>query len=104
MDFEWLFVDRGEVIYAIKGCKPLSFSKILERHVGAAVASRANPSPKVGGWGKFVKEHITGLNRKPVQKRERSRIKSDLSQQQRKGGAGWLNKVRIQKKMCKSEH
>jgi hypothetical protein len=104
LDFEWLFVDRGEVIYATKDYKPLSFREILERHIGADVAGRIAPDPEVGGWRKFVKENITIPKRKPVVKRERPRIKFDASQQKRKGGAGWLNKARVRKKIQQSEY
>ena len=94
-EFERLFVDLGEVISATRDFKPLSFRDILEAQLGSDVAGRVEPDPAVGGWGKFVKNHLP--KQKQV-KRERPRIEADLSQQQRKGGRGWLNKARIRRK------
>ena len=96
-EFERLFVDRGEVIFATRDYKPLSFREILERNLGSEMAGRVSPDPSVGGWRKFVREHLP--KPKPVRKRERPRIKVDLTQHQRKGGRGWLNKARIWKKI-----
>lgn len=104
LDFELLFVDKGEVIYATKNFKPLSFREILEKHIGFEAADRIAPDHTVGGWGKFVKENIAIPKTKSTRKRERPKIKIDLDQQQRKGGAGWLNKVRIRRKIRQNEH
>ena len=94
-EFERLFVNHGEVILATRDFKPLSFRDILEAQLGSDVAGRVEPDPAVGGWGKFVKNHL------PKQKqvnRERPKIEADLSQHQRKGGRGWLNKARTWRK------
>jgi len=95
-EFHRLFVDRGEIIYATRDYKPLSFREILERHIGAETAGRAFPDPEVGGWRKFVKEHIKKIG--PEERREQHKVKPDLAQQQRKGGHGWRNKSRVWKK------
>jgi len=86
--------------YATKDFKPLSFRDILEKHIGSDVATKAYPDPAVGGWRKFVKEHLR--RHKSVKKRERPKVKVDLSQQQRKSGCGWLNRARIWKKIRQS--
>jgi len=99
-EYERLFVDRGEIIHATRDYKPLSFKEILERHLGSDVAGKVDPDPAVGGWRKFVKEHLQ--RPKPVKRRERPMIKVDLTQHQRKGGAGWLNRARIWKKISLS--
>lgn len=91
-EFERLFVDRGEVIVATRDFKPLSFKEILEKHLGSNLARKVNPDPAVGGWRKFARDNLKAS--KPVKRRERPRIKIDLSQPQRKGGKGWLNKAR----------
>ena len=95
-EFMKLFVDRGEVIYATRDYKPLSLREILDQHLGSELAEKVSPDPSVGGWRKFVREHIP---KKPAKKRERPKIKVDLTQHQRKGGKGWLNKARIWKKI-----
>ena len=99
-DFERLFVDKGEIIHATRDFKPISFREIFEKHVGSEAAGRVDVDPKAGGWGKFVRENFP-VKTKPA-KRERPTIKSDLSQQQRKDGRGWLNKARIFRKMRNS--
>lgn len=94
-DYQRLFVDKGEVIYATRRFKPLSFREILEKHVGSETASRVSPDPSVGGWRRFAKEQI---EREPRRERMRPKVKADLDQQQRKGGSGWLNQSRIWRK------
>ena len=98
-EFERLFVDQGEVIVATRDFKPLSFREILEAYLGSAVADRVAPDPMVGGWRKFIKENIP--KPKPAQ-RERPKVEVDLSQQQRKGGHGWLNKARVWRRIRKN--
>lgn len=99
-DFEMLFVDRGEIIHATRDFRPLSFREILEKHVGSEDASRVDIDPNVGGWRKFAKQNFPARRRQS--KRERPKVKVDLSQHQRKAGKGWLNKARIYKKMRRS--
>ena len=89
--YELLFVEKGEVIVATRDVKPLSFSEILEVNLGSDMADRVAPNSQVGGWSKFIKEKI--LKPKPANKRERPKVKVDLTQHQRKGG--YLNKARI---------
>ena len=98
-EFERLFVDQGEVIVATRDFKSLSFSEILNKHLGSDLAGKISPDPSVGGWRKFVKDHI----RKPKPtKRERPEIKVDLTQQQRKQCRGWLNKARVWRRIRKN--
>lgn len=96
-EFARLFVDRGEIIFATRDYKPLSFREILDRHLGSDLSEKAFPDPAVGGWRKFVKEHLP--KPKHGKRRERPGVKVDLRQHQRKGGNGWLNKARIWKKI-----
>ncbi|MFB0543680.1 MAG: hypothetical protein ACETVR_02755 [Candidatus Bathyarchaeia archaeon] len=98
-EYERLFVDLGEIIHATRDYKPLSFGEILDQYLGSDLAGKISPDPALGGWRKFVKENFR--KPKPV-KRERPRIKTDLTQQQRKRGRGWLNKARIWKKISLS--
>lgn len=96
-DYEKLFVDRGEIIHATRDYKPLSFREILENHIGKDDAAKVDINPKIGGWRKFAKQNFPAKHQRS--KRERPKIKLDLSQHQRKGGDGWLNKARIFRKM-----
>ena len=96
-DYSLLYVDRGEIIHATRDYKPLSFREILEKHVGSEDASRVDLDPQVGGWRKFARQNFPAKKEKNVKKKEPG-IKFDLSQQQRRGGAGWRNKSRVWKK------
>jgi len=94
--FERLFVDRGEIIYATRDYKPLSFREILDRHLGSDVAGKIDLDPAVGGWRKFARENLPRF--RPSEGRDRPGGKVDPIQHQRKGGRGWLNRARIRKK------
>ena len=101
-EFEKLFVDRGEIIYATRDYKPLSFREIFEQHIGSEMADKVSPDPAVGGWRKFISEHLSKPKRR--KSRERLNVRVDLSQHQRKGGNGWLNKARIWRKLRLSRY
>ncbi len=94
-DFERLFVEHAEIIVATRDYKPLNFGEILERHLGSEYAERVDLDPRVGGWRKFARTHFQSKR----MERERPKVGVDLSQQQRKGGAGWLNMARIRRKI-----
>jgi hypothetical protein len=89
--FPELFTDRGDIIFATRDYKPLSFSEILERHLPQDVVDRINPSPDTGGIRKFIRETIT----KNQVERRRDPFIEDLSvkkqAQRKKGGRGWLH-------------
>ena len=95
-----LFVNGGEIIHANRDYKPLSFSAILSKHLDTEMVDRVDLDPRVGGWGKFIREQIP--KKKVPPKRERPQIQCDLTQHQRKGGAGWKNRNRISKKKKQS--
>ncbi len=98
-DFEKLFVDRGEVIFATRDFKPLSFREILEMHLGSEDAAKVDLDPRVGGWGKFARQHFPPKPRR----RERPKVRVDLSQQQRRGGLGWRNMMKIRRKIRENQ-
>ena len=97
-DYWRLFVERGEILFASRDCKPPSFGEILEKNLGAETASKVSLDPSVGGWRRFAREHLQGKKGMVVE-REPPRVRSDLSQAQRKNGAGWLNRGKIWRKM-----
>ena len=96
-DYTLLFVEGGEIIHATRDYKPLSFSDIFERHVGAEKSQAIDVDPNVGGWRRFAKQNFPP--KKTQEKREKPKVKVDLSQYQRKGGSGWLNQARIRRKI-----
>jgi hypothetical protein len=88
--YDKLFVDRGTVVVATRDFKVLSLKEILELHRVANAERHVPPSPNVGGWGKFVRTHIS--NRKSVSVRVREFMVDEKKPQQlRKGGRGWLH-------------
>lgn len=101
-EFMRLFVNSGEILFASRDFKPISFREIIERHLGSDVAGKVDPDPSIGGWGKFIRENLPVS--KKASKRERPAIKFDTSQQQRKHGCGWLNKAKTLKKASCSEY
>ena len=90
-------VNVGQVIYATKKYKSLDFYEILEEKIGKDYYNKIAPSPKEGGWKKFAKENFSkkSFSKEP-------KISVDLNQHQRKHGKGWLNKIRINKKIKNS--
>jgi hypothetical protein len=91
-DYSSLFVDRGTVIVATRDFKPLDFVEILERHKPSEISNAVPPSPRVGGWGKFMRDFV-GKQRR-FSKRGRpvpSKPERKGNQQRKKGGRGWLH-------------
>jgi hypothetical protein len=90
-DYDHLFVERGTVVLATRDFKLLSLKDILELHKVANAERLVGPSPHVGGWGKFVRTHIS--NRKPASRRRVREFVVDEKkpQQLKKGGRGWLH-------------
>jgi hypothetical protein len=89
-DYDHLFVERGTVVLATRDFKLLSLKDILDLHK-VANAERFVPSnPVVGGWGKFVRTHISS---RPVSRRRVREFVVDerKPQQLKKGGRGWLH-------------
>jgi hypothetical protein len=96
-DYSLLDVDKGEIIHASRDYKPLKFREILEKNLGGEAAERVDVDPQVGGWKRFARENLPKREKKTA--RGAPKIPFDLSQQQRKGGSGWLNQARIRKKV-----
>lgn len=96
-DYSLLDVDKGEIIHASRDYKPLKFREILEKNLGGEAAERVDVDPQVGGWKRFARENLPKREKKTA--RGAPKISFDLSQQQRKGGSGWLNQARIRKKV-----
>jgi len=91
-EYAVLFMNQGDIIWATRDFKPLQFYGILERHE-KAIGKRIRPiDPKVGGWGKFVREEIRKSRQKEKAEFEESpkpRSRGPI----KKGGRGWLHSV-----------
>lgn len=89
-----LFVDRGLILYATRDYNPPVFSEILEKHLTPEEVERFSPSYIKGGWGKFIREHIThsGKPKKSRAEMVREELENTKKHQQLKhGGRGWLH-------------
>lgn len=88
--YDKLFVERGTVVVATRDFKVLSLKDILELHKVANAERLVPANPNVGGWGKFVRTHVSGGKRVSVRVRE-FEVDEKKPQQLRKGGRGWLH-------------
>ena len=87
-DFKWLFVDQGQILYASRDFKALSFGEIMEKHVGPDVLDKISPDPSIGGWKRFAKEKLSTSMSRP---RKSIVVEADPRQQSKQSGRGWLN-------------
>lgn len=93
-DYEHLFVERGQILFATKNFKPPEFRDILEMHLSSEEAERVNPDPIRGGIHKFIREHITKDNSSKKKRRRRAFFepkKMKKHQHLKHGGKGWLH-------------
>jgi len=89
-DYDHLFVERGTVVLATRDFKLLSLKDILELHKVANAERLVPLNPVVGGWGKFVRTHISG--RSASRRRVREFVVDEKKPQHlKKGGRGWLH-------------
>jgi len=91
-DYDTLFIDKGTVIVATRNYKAPDFKEILERHAedkqpGKVVVS----NPRVGGWGKFVRDVVSKQKRFTKRGRLVPSESEKRKQQLKKGGRGWLH-------------
>lgn len=89
-DYNSLFIDKGTVIHATRDFKALNFKEILEKYAIENTDRYVPPNPQIGGWTKFVKDHITSNRKKKLadlyvqDKKEKQQLKQN--------GRGWLHK------------
>jgi hypothetical protein len=88
--YDKLFVERGTVVVATRDFKVLSLKDILGLHKVANAERLVPPNPNVGGWGKFVRTHVSVGRRVSVRVRG-FEVDEKKPQQLRKGGRGWLH-------------
>lgn len=86
-----LCIEKGTVVFATRNFKVLTFTEILEEH-GITEAHRfVSPNPRVGGWGKFVKDQVLS-GKSHHRRRTQSFVEEEKKAQQlKKGGRGWLH-------------
>lgn len=92
-EYAALYVDMGDVIWATRSFKPYKFQDVLERHE-KELGKRIQPiDPKVGGWGKFIREEVRKPNRGNRMKDNRIIDHSRSNSPHKKDGRGWLHQV-----------
>jgi hypothetical protein len=90
-DYSSLYIDKGTIIHATRDFKALSFKEILEQHAVLNAERFSPPDPQVGGWNKFIKDHISSQSRKkrlPEFYVSETKKKGQLKKQ---GRRGWLH-------------
>ena len=90
-EYAVLFVDQGDIIWATRDFKPPKLYDIVERHEKATGKTIRPVDPKVGGWGKFIREEIS--NSRSGRKLEFGKELANLQRHGsvKKGGRGWLH-------------
>ena len=87
-DFKWLFVDQGQILYASRDFKALSFGEIIEKYMGQDILDKISPDPSIGGWKRFAREKFSTPIKRP---RKSIAVEADPRQQSKQSGRGWLN-------------
>jgi hypothetical protein len=95
-DYLELFVERGTVIVATRKFKAPDFHDIVQRHLSSPRQSDVSNvfplNPKIGGWGKFVR-NVLGKQQSSVKRKRSVVVETDrkVCQQRKKCGRGWLH-------------
>jgi len=94
-DYSELFVERGTVIIATRKFKPPDFYDIVQKHLSLGQSDVSNvfpPNPRIGGWGKFVR-NVLSKQQHSVKRRRSAAVETDNKgfQQHKKCGRGWLH-------------
>jgi hypothetical protein len=92
-DFSGLFVDKGMVIFATKDFKMPSFREILQEHELVDIDRIIQPSPQIGGWGRFIRTIIASQKSSSLRVKQARQYMDENKQRQqlKKGGRGWLH-------------
>jgi hypothetical protein len=91
-DYSMLFVDKGTVVFATRDFRLPNLKEILQQHSLSDVDRMIQPSPMVGGWGKFVRTKITNGSAPRISRAALYQPMKKACQQLKKGGRGWLHK------------
>lgn len=94
-DYSLLFVDRGTVVLATRNFRLITLREIFEQHKIENANRLVGPSPRVGGWAKFIRTSIATCNQQGRGRRGRRSRRYEpcvkRPQQLKKGGRGWLH-------------
>ncbi len=90
-EYSLLFVDRGTVIIATRKFRLLDLNELLWKHKLVCAGEAVATDPSVGGWGKFIRTALAAQNVKRQRRQAPQKLNRDVSQQEKKGGRGWLH-------------
>lgn len=92
-DYPLLFVDRGTILFATRRFKPPDLRDILEKNKIGDAHRIIQPSPAVGGWGKFIRTVVTSqISQRRMRRAAEYSGPQKQRQQMKKGGRGWLHR------------
>jgi hypothetical protein len=86
-DYDQLFIDQGTVIRATRDFKSISFKEVLIQHNISVIDQQTTLNPKVGGWGKFIRDNFS----KPTAFGNEKKSKKKITQQSKHRSRGWLH-------------
>ena len=92
--FPLCFVERGTVIVATRDFKPLDLKEILRLNLVQNVERVVGPPSSVGGWRKFSRTVLSKQERNRMLILEEPRKDRVKSLQLKKGGRGWMHRVK----------
>jgi hypothetical protein len=89
-DYRFLFISRGDIIFASRNAKPANFSEVVE--YWSSQGFLYSPEPAQGGWGKFIRTELRmQVHSRARQFRDCGAEKGKSSGQLKKSGRGWLH-------------
>jgi hypothetical protein len=89
-DYDSLFMNKGDIIFASRNAKTVSFSEVMEYWSSQGFVY--SPEPAVGGWGKFIRTELRNqVHSRAAEFRERRTEKHKGNGQLKKNGRGWLH-------------
>lgn len=91
-DFSLLSIERGTVIAAPRGFKPLDLRSILKTHRADDMKHVVSLHPSIGGWAKFARSVLIKQSRARVCKPNLEKQSREKHLQRKKGGRGWLHR------------
>jgi hypothetical protein len=86
-----LGVERGTIIHATRDFKALDFKEILQNHSISQPERFIQPTPSVGGWGKFIKQEIRPAYNSKQKTLEHNSAGKNSDKKQNKSNSGWLH-------------
>ncbi|MCJ7634675.1 hypothetical protein MUP77_20080 [Candidatus Bathyarchaeota archaeon] len=92
-EYAALFVDMGDVIWATRCFKPFKLQEVLERHERESGKKIRPIDPRVGGWGKFIREEVQESRRERRTEDKNMKGRATNNSAHKKGGRGWLHNV-----------